>query len=189
LSLRADNADQRLTPTGLAVGLVGPVRRAAFEAKMERLESARADLSARTLTPSEARRHDIAVSQDGQRRSAFDLLGIPDVDFDRIIAVWPELAAISPETREQLTRDAMYARYTDRQASDAEALRRDEALQIPQGFDYAGLSGLSGELKAKLQRFRPASIAQAGRIEGMTPAALVLILAILKRDERKRAAG
>ncbi|MFM2356427.1 MAG: hypothetical protein RLZZ528_2163 [Pseudomonadota bacterium] len=186
LSLRADNADQRLTPVGLDLGIVGEARRRAFGEKTERLAAARSALAARSLTPTEAARQGITVSQDGQRRSAIDLLGFPDVDFDRLVAVWPDLAGIPLPVREQVARDAMYARYADRQANDAEALRRDEALLIPVDFDYSELSGLSNELKAKLQRLRPASIAQAGRIEGMTPAALVLILAILKRNERRR---
>lgn len=189
LSLRADNADQRLTGMGIALGCVGDARKAAFTAKMEALNGARATLEATSFTPQEARAAGIAVNQDGQRRSAYKLLSMPDVTFDILVGGAPELAAIAVEVRDQLARDALYANFIDRQRQDAEHLRRDEAVTIPESFDYAALDGLSAELKAKLLRKRPHTLAQAARIEGMTPAALTLILAIIRRDGRRRAAG
>jgi tRNA uridine 5-carboxymethylaminomethyl modification enzyme len=189
LSLRADNADQRLTPLGIAEGCVGDARRTAFERKIEALEAGRRQLEALTFTPQAAAARGIHVNQDGERRSAFRLLSMPDVTFDRLVATEPALAAIAPEIRGQLARDALYATFVDRQRADADLLRRDASQMIPPGFDYAALSGLSAELRIKLERVRPESIAHAARIEGMTPAALMLILAILRKSGRKRAAG
>jgi tRNA uridine 5-carboxymethylaminomethyl modification enzyme len=187
LSLRADNADQRLTPLGVDLGCVGEPRLRAFEAKMERLEAARDRLDSISWTAREIAGAGVNVSPDGPRRTAFDVLGLPDVTFDAVIALHPALADIDVETRQQLGRDALYAKYVDRQVRDVEAMRRDEAEAIPEEFDFAALSGLSNELKQKLQRSRPATLAQAGRVEGMTPAALTLILAKLRQRRRKSA--
>lgn len=189
LSLRADNADQRLTPLGLAIGCVGEQRREAFGRKMEALGSARAQLESQSYSPNQAAAAGIRIGQDGQRRSAFALLAFPDVGFDDLLRLDPSLASLDAEVREQIARDAMYATYIDRQAVEVEALRRDESHEIPVEFDYRALSGLSFELTAKLERARPATLAQAGRIDGMTPAALTLILAAIRRKQRARVSG
>lgn len=189
LSLRADNADQRLTPVGLAAGCVGDTRREAFERKMEALEAGRAALRSIDLSPTEARAHGLRVNQDGQRRDGLALLAFPDIGFADLCAVSPSLEAIPQPIRTQLERDATYAVYLERQKADAEALRRDEAHSIPADLEYAAISGLSKELQGKLERARPATLAQAGRIDGMTPAALTLILARIKQQQRQRSAG
>jgi len=189
LSLRADNADQRLTPLGLAIGCVGEQRREAFSRKMEALGSARAQLESQSYSPNQAAAAGIRIGQDGQRRSAFALLAFPDVGFDDLLRLDPSLASLDAGVREQIARDAMYATYIDRQAVEVEALRRDESHEIPVDFDYRALSGLSFELTAKLERARPATLAQAGRIDGMTPAALTLILAAIRRKQRARVSG
>ena len=189
LSLRADNADQRLTPLGLGVGCVGEQRREAFGRKMAALGAARARLESQTYSPNQAAAVGIRVGQDGHRRSAFALLAFPDVAFDDLLRLDPSLTDLDPEIREQISRDAMYATYIDRQANEVEALRRDEAHEVPPDFDYRMLSGLSFELTAKLERARPATLAQAGRIDGMTPAALTLILAAIRRKQKARVSG
>ncbi len=187
LSLRADNADQRLTPLGVTLGCVGTARHDAFRRKMAALSAARAQLEALSFTPRQLAAEGARVGVDGARRDGFEALSLPEASFDGLIRLAPELAAVAPETREQLARDALYAHYLVRQAADAEAIRRDEAQRIPPAFDYGALRGLSHELRTKLERARPASLAEAGRIEGMTPAALTLILARLKADERQSA--
>ena len=189
LSLRADNADQRLTGFGLELGCVGAERQVAFMEKMERLAQGRVALESTSFTPQQASSAGISVNQDGQRRTAYKLLSMPDVTFDDLVRAAPDLSAIDPDIRAQLARDALYSNFIDRQRQDAEKLRQDEAVRIPEWFDYGGLDGLSAELKGKLTRRRPENLAQAARIEGMTPAALTLILAIIRRDSRKRAAG
>ncbi len=185
LSLRADNADQRLTGLGIALGCVGERRANAFERKMDLLGRARTLLDGVSLSPQEAATHGIRVAHDGVRRNGLALLALPGVDFALLEAVSPELAMVDPETREQIARDALYARYAERQADEAAALVRDESHAIPADFDYAALSGLSKELCGKLSRVRPATLAQAGRIDGMPPAALALILANLRRRSRR----
>ncbi|WP_347311736.1 tRNA uridine-5-carboxymethylaminomethyl(34) synthesis enzyme MnmG [Defluviimonas sp. SAOS-178_SWC] len=189
LSLRADNADQRLTALGIDVGCVGAERRRAFDVKMEALDTGRAALDALSLTPREAVAYGINVGQDGQRRSGFRLLSFPGITFDDLEKAAPELSSIASDIKEQLARDATYATYIDRQTADVEAMRREEAHEIPDDFDYTALTGLSIELKGKLSHARPRTLAQAGRIDGMTPAALTLILASLRRSERQRSAG
>lgn len=187
LTLRADNADQRLTPKALDLGLCDEARRRAFGHKMERLDAGRATLSALTVTPPEARAHGLHLNQDGRRRSAMDLLGFPDVGFDELGTIWPELLDLDADIRAQLARDALYATYAERQERDIRALQRDEAHGIPDGFDYESIDGLSNELKGKLARIRPATLGQAGRIDGMTPAALTLLLSRLRRASRRSA--
>lgn len=184
LSLRADNADQRLTPMGVAMGCVPETRRIRFEAKMEALASGRQQLEALQISPRALLSHGVSLAPDGARRNGMEWLSVPDVTFDHLMAEAPELDDIAPEIRAQLARDALYLHYLDRQDRDAEALKRDEAHEIPADFDYGALSSLSRELKQKLMRARPGTIAQAARIEGITPAALVLILARLKQDAR-----
>ncbi len=189
LSLRADNADQRLTGLGIDLGCVGLQRRRVFDAKMEALTAGRAALESLSLTPREAAAYDINIGQDGQRRSGFRLLSFPGIAFADLERAAPELSAIPDGIKEQLARDATYATYIDRQTADVQAMRREEAHEIPDGFDYSGLAGLSNELKGKLGQARPRTLAQAGRIDGMTPAALTLILASLRRSERQRSSG
>jgi tRNA uridine 5-carboxymethylaminomethyl modification enzyme len=188
LSLRADNADQRLTPLGIALGCVSNKRREAFAAKMEKIEEAEQLLKRLTLTPSEAQRKGLPVNQDGVRRSAFDLLSYPNVTYEGLQSVWPELSDISGEIAEQVGIDALYAVYLERQMADIEALKRDEALEIPDGFDYEAIVSLSNEVKQKLTDVRPATLGQASRMDGITPVALTLILSHLKRKSRKGAA-
>ena len=188
LSLRADNADQRLTPFGLSLGCVSEARKVAFSDKMERLEAAKDLLTARSFTPREVEAIGIKVRQDGSRRTGFDLLAFPDIGFEDLIALDQNLAGTDRETREQISKDALYAKYLERQNRDIEALRRDEAHEIPVDFQYLGMDGLSNELAGKLQAARPRTLAQAGRIEGVTPAALTLVLAKLRQAERKRRA-
>lgn len=180
LTLRADNADQRLTPMAISLGIASGARRAKFENYMAAIEEGRAALTSRSLTPNEAGRFGLKLNQDGQRRSAYDLLAYPDQDFAGLTAIWPELEEVTGPVRTALEIEASYAVYLDRQAADIAEVRRDEGRVIPVDFDYAGLSGLSNELKSKLTAVRPATIAQASRIDGMTPAALSLLLVRLK---------
>ena len=177
LTLRADNADQRLTSIGLRAGCVGAERRAAFEAKMRRLEQSRALMRDFKLTPNEAQKQGLTVKLDGVRRSAMDLLSLPGVSMSRLAAIWPEIAGLPPDVEEQLEIDSQYAGYLDRQDADILAFRRDESLTLPTGLDYATVGGLSNEAIAKLGRIRPVTLGQAARIDGVTPAALTLILA------------
>jgi tRNA uridine 5-carboxymethylaminomethyl modification enzyme len=188
LRLRADNADQRLTRLGLEVGCVGSARQAAFEAKSAALSAATVLLRSLSLTPSEAGRHGLEVNRDGRRRTAFELLALPGVDLARLSAVWPEIGALTPAIAEQVAVDARYAAYVERQELDVAALRRDEALAIPAGFDFGGLPGLSTEVRQKLDKHRPGTIAQAARIDGITPAALLLLLAQLKATPARKTA-
>ncbi|WJS03030.1 tRNA uridine-5-carboxymethylaminomethyl(34) synthesis enzyme MnmG [Roseibium aggregatum] len=188
LSLRADNADQRLTPLGIGIGCVSSTRREAFEDKMARIAIVRELLTRLTVTPSEAQKKGLPVNQDGIRRSAFDLLSYPNVTFEGLTDIWPELKDIDPAIAEQVATDALYAVYLDRQMADIEALKRDEALSIPDGFDYEAIIGLSNEVRQKLIDIRPATLGQASRMDGMTPAALTLILSHLKRQSQKGAA-
>ena len=187
LTLRADNADRRLTPKGEALGLVGPARAAAHARKAEAVEAAEAALRARAMTPSDLEARGIAVSQDGVRRSAFDLIGAGAVDLDWVAATWPELARMPRAALEQAGVEARYARYAARQAADVAALRAEEARALPAELDFDAVSGLSAELREKLSRARPETLGQAGRIEGMTPAALTLLMIHAKRAERRRA--
>ena len=183
LTLRADNADRRLTPKGLAAGCVGAERAAAFAAHERALADAEARLARLTLTPNEAARHGLALNEDGRRRSAFELLGRPEIDLARLAAIWPELAALPPRVAETLTVEARYAGYLDRQQVDIRAFRADESLHLPADLDFATLSGLSNEMRARLTEARPASLGAAARLPGMTPAALTL----LYRHARKAA--
>lgn len=177
LTLRADNADQRLTPIGERFGLIGSRRSRVFAAKMGELERARALVATLKLTPNQAGRFGIALRQDGVRRSAADLLTLPGMALDRLKPIWPELSQFSASVVEQLEIDAQYAGYLGRQLADIEAFRRDENLAIPADLDYAEVCGLSTEARQKLERIRPTTIGQAGRIDGVTPAALTLVLA------------
>jgi len=181
LSLRADNADQRLTKLGQKLGCIGPERRHAFALKEAELSRARALLTSLSLTPNGAAGHGMRINQDGVRRTAFELLALPEVSIEGLRAIWPELGMIAPTIASQIEIDAKYAVYLDRQAKDIEAFRRDEALAIPSAIDYAQLPGLSNEIRARLEAVRPLTMGQASRIEGMTPAALTLLASRLRR--------
>ena len=185
LSLRADNADQRLTPLGVGLGCVGKVRQAEFAKKMDALETGKARLEQVRVSASEAADAGIRISPIGAARTGPELLAFADVGFEDLQALRPELSDIRVDIQEQLKRDALYAQYVARQARDVENLRRDEAHAIPADFDYGVLSGLSNELRQKLTAVRPETLGQAGRVEGMTPAALTLILSRLRTDERR----
>jgi tRNA uridine 5-carboxymethylaminomethyl modification enzyme len=188
LSLRADNADRRLTPLGLSLGIISAERRAVFEASETALSEARARLEAATVTPTEAARHGLSLNQDGRRRSAWQLLSQPEIGLDRLTQIWPELGVIEGTTRERIEIEAGYDVYLERQRRDQERLRRDENRLIPETLDFAALAGLSNELRQKLSDRRPASIAEAERIDGMTPAALAIILVAIRRRELSNAA-
>src|SRR5688572_18995494 len=186
LRLRADNADQRLTPRGLEVGCVGPERRTAYAARCRALEEGRRLLAGVSLTPNEAARHGLALNMDGRRRTGMELLTRSDVSFARLQAIWPQLGAIPARIAAQLEVDARYSTYVERQQADVEAFRKDESVRIPADLDYAAIPGLSAEVRQRLDRLRPTSLAQAARLEGVTPAATMLLLAHLRR--RKGAA-
>ncbi|MDQ2090306.1 tRNA uridine-5-carboxymethylaminomethyl(34) synthesis enzyme MnmG [Marimonas arenosa] len=188
LSLRADNADQRLTPLAIALGCAGEERKKAFEAKAEALTQGRALLEEQSWTPTELNAKGFAMSHDGARRNGMQLLAFPDVGFDMLIGLDGALAAVDPDIRAQLEKDALYANYIERQKRDVEALKRDEGHVIPVDFKYDGIDGLSNELKSKLSHARPANLAQAGRVDGMTPAALALLLAKLRQAQRGKSA-
>ncbi|GAA0552567.1 tRNA uridine 5-carboxymethylaminomethyl modification enzyme [Rhizomicrobium palustre] len=177
LTLRADNADQRLTPTFEAAGCAGSQRSEAFAAKMESLKEAREVMSGLSMTPNQAQKHGISVRLDGTRRTASELLSLPGVEFGTLTAIWPELSRFEGQIVEQLEVDAQYAGYLDRQEADIQAFRRDEALILPPELDYGAVNGLSTEVRQKLSTIRPATIGQAARIDGITPAALTLVLA------------
>lgn len=189
LSLRADNADRRLTSLGVDLGLVGIERRRAFEAKALAIETAEALARSLMLSPSEAARAGIVVNKDGVRRSAFDLLSHPDMTIDRLAEVWPELGGLPAVVAEQVEIDAKYAVYLQRQEADIHQLNRDEDVTFPEGFEFSTLPGLSNEVRQKLTAVRPGTLAQAGRIDGMTPAALTLLLAHLKKWSGANAAS
>ena len=188
LSLRADNADRRLTPMGLGLGIVDAQRQAVFEASEAALGDARRRLESSQITPSEAARQGLALNQDGRRRSAWQLLSQKDITLDRLALLFPELSAIRGAVRERVEIEAAYDVYLDRQRREQEKLRRDESRAIPIDLDVARLGGLSNELRQKLTARRPSSIAEAEAIDGMTPAALALILVAIRRHETARAA-
>ncbi|WP_299846593.1 tRNA uridine-5-carboxymethylaminomethyl(34) synthesis enzyme MnmG [uncultured Roseovarius sp.] len=188
LSLRADNADQRLTPKGIALGCVAEARKKCFEYKIERLSAGRAQLEENSFTPKQLAEIGLKVNQDGSRRTAFQLLAFPDIDFMALYKLDDSFSQIDAETRSQLEKDALYANYIDRQNRDVEMMKRDEAQVIPVDFDYSSIQGLSNELKSKLTIARPANLAQAGRIDGMTPAALTLVMARLRQERRGKSA-
>jgi len=188
LILRADNADQRLTARGLALGCVSPQRRRAFERKLDRLSRARAHAASLSLTPLEGRAHGLSIIRDGVRRTALELLAYPDVDLGRLAGIWPELSDLDAETAEQLQNDACYAGYVDRQRQTIEQMRREESRALPRELNYHSLSGLSAELREKLATIQPETMGQASRVDGMTPTALALILAACRRfGDRRRA--
>jgi len=190
LSLRADNADQRLTPLADELGILSQERREKFTARQDALSAAREKTKELTITPNQASRYALHLNQDGVRRSAYDLLSYPDIDLEKLKAIWPELNDIDSATREALEIEAQYSVYMDRQQSDIAVMEREERLFIPATLDFDGISGLSNELKAKLKQRKPETIAEAQRVEGITPAALALLIThIKKHGARERAAA
>ncbi len=189
LTVRADNADRRLTPLGLSAGCVSEARRVAFAAKLEALESGRDALSDVLIGPKALNDAGIAVSRDGGKRSAYDVLSLPGVELDVVAKAFPAYQNLRMDVLAQLQIDSTYNQYSDRQAKEVADLRRQETQRIPQGFDYSRISGLSNELKQKLARAQPDTILQASRIEGVTPAALLLVLAHLRKPQSERLAG
>lgn len=190
LALRADNADQRLTDRGIAIGCVGDERRTRFRSKLAALDEARAFAKSVSLSPSEAAKHGLLLKKDGHRRTAFELLSYPDISLETLRPVWPQLGALAAPIAEQLETDAKYDVYLSRQNADVAAYRRDESFVLPNDIDYAVVIGLSNEARAKLSAARPHTIGQAGRLDGMTPAALTLLAAHVrkKRNMGRRSA-
>ena len=189
LALRADNADQRLTGKGIALGCVGAQRREMFEAKAIALAEARDYARSVNVSPTDAERHGLALKKDGHRRTAFELLSYPDIGITDVSRIWPRFAALARPVAEQLEIDAKYDVYLSRQAADVESYRRDEGLLLPEGLDYSAIVGLSNEARHKLSIHRPRSIGHAARLEGMTPAALTLLVAHLRRGGASRVAS
>ncbi|MEK9969768.1 MAG: FAD-dependent oxidoreductase, partial [Ferrovibrio sp.] len=184
LSLRADNADQRLTPLGLQLGCIGVSRETSWTAKAAALDAARALVQALKMTPPELQKRGFPVNQDGQARSAAMLLGYPDMSVAKLSALWPELAGLAPEIVEQVEIDGLYAGYMERQEADIVAFRKDEGLALPEALDYDAVGGLSNEVRAKLKQHRPGTLGQAARISGVTPAALSALLGYVKKVKR-----
>ncbi|MEY8097553.1 tRNA uridine-5-carboxymethylaminomethyl(34) synthesis enzyme MnmG [Falsihalocynthiibacter sp. S25ZX9] len=187
LSLRADNADQRLTPVGIELGCVGNARRSVFEGKIERLKSATNRLEKMSVTSRAIAELGVNINKDGVRRSGSEMLSIAGVNFEHLVFLQPDLIDIDDEIQIQVARDALYSVYISRQQKDVEAVKRDENLRIPENIDFASLAGLSNEIRAKLIEIRPQSIGHASRIRGMTPAALTLVLARARQLDRKKA--
>ena len=188
LTLRSDNADQRLTQIAIDRGFADEVRIAAFADKMSALQNAREQARSLQLSPPEANRHGLVVNQDGKRRDVFDLLAYPDIHWEKLVSIWPQLGEFDRTIREQVEIDALYAGYLDRQQADITAFRRDEAVKIPEAFDYDLVGGLSNEAKEKLKAIRPSTLGQAARVEGVTPGALTAVLAHLKRQQKAASA-
>ncbi len=189
LTLRADNADQRLTGKGIAIGCVGAERQQQFERKMVALEAARVTAKSLSITPNEAAAFGLQLKHDGQRRTAFDLLSYPTLEMSDIARIWPPLADLPGKIADQLEIDAKYSVYLDRQTADIESYRKDESFVLPDGLDYAALPGLSHEIRQKLVAHKPRTIGQAGRIDGITPAALTLLVAHVRRGNKGRPAA
>ncbi|MGY3441589.1 MULTISPECIES: tRNA uridine-5-carboxymethylaminomethyl(34) synthesis enzyme MnmG [unclassified Bradyrhizobium] len=187
LTLRADNADQRLTDKGIALGGVGSARAERHRIKMAALDAAKTMAKSLAITPNEAAKHGLALNRDGHRRSAFELLAYPEIEWSMVQAIWPELSAIDPAIAVHLEIDAKYDVYLKRQTADVDAFRRDEGLVLTD-VEYADVPGLSNEARAKLQKAQPRTVGQAGRIDGMTPAALGILAAYLRREARRKSA-
>jgi tRNA uridine 5-carboxymethylaminomethyl modification enzyme len=181
LSLRADNADQRLTPMGIGLGCVSSERRRVFDKKMSALSDARNLLKLRDATPNDLEKIGVSINKDGTRRNGLELLALKDVNVQTLSVLWPDLPLFDSAVAQQVQNDAMYANYIKRQESDISAIRRDENLKIPVNFVFGGMPGLSTELQKKLEMIRPETLGQAGRIDGMTPPALTLLLARIRQ--------
>lgn len=188
LRLRADNADQRLTPRGLGVGCIAAARRRVWEDKATALGAGRAMINALQATPNELEKHGLSVNKDGVRRSAFTLLGYPEIGWTGLCRVWPELDALPPEVVEQIQCDALYAGYMGRHDADIAAFRKDEALVLPANLDYRQIGSLSNEIRQKLEQARPATLGAASRIPGVTPSAVVALLRHVRRREEQKVA-
>jgi tRNA uridine 5-carboxymethylaminomethyl modification enzyme len=186
LTLRADNADQRLTGKGIAIGCVGAERRRAYAEKTAALAEATALAQSVSLTPTAAAKHGLTLNRDGQRRTAFELLSFPTIGIADLVRIWPRLGMFHVKHLAQLEIDAKYSVYLTRQAADIAAFRRDEGLELPEGLDFATIKGLSNEVRQKLASVRPSTIGQAARIDGMTPAALTLLMVHLHRTRGTR---
>ncbi|MGB6638975.1 MAG: tRNA uridine-5-carboxymethylaminomethyl(34) synthesis enzyme MnmG [Bradyrhizobium sp.] len=186
LTLRADNADQRLTDKGIALGCVGQARSRHHRAKMAALNAAKARAQSLSLTPNEAARYGLTLNKDGQRRSAFELLAYPEIGWEQVRSIWPELSAVDPGIAVHLEIDAKYDVYLKRQMADVEAFRRDEGLVLTE-VDFGQVPGLSNEARGKLEAARPRTVGQAGRLDGVTPAALGILAAYLRREARRKA--
>jgi tRNA uridine 5-carboxymethylaminomethyl modification enzyme len=184
LHLRQDNADQRLTERGAAIGCVGPERLAAFRTKKAEIDAARSLLQGLTATPTELRGQGLNINLDGVRRSALELLGYPEIGLDRLAAIWPEIGGLPAVAREQMEIEGQYAGYLKRQEADIRAFRRDEDLRLPADLDYTAIPSLSAEVRQKLRQAQPATLGAAGRISGVTPAALAILLKYVKRREK-----
>jgi tRNA uridine 5-carboxymethylaminomethyl modification enzyme len=187
LTLRADNADQRLTDKGITLGCVGPARSARHRVKMAALNAAKTRTQSLSLTPNQAARYGLALNRDGQRRSAFELLAYPEIGWEQVRSIWPELSAVDPAIAVHLEIDAKYDVYLKRQVADVQAFRRDEGLALT-GIDFDVISGLSNEARAKLKAAQPRTVGQAGRLDGVTPAALGILAAHLRREARRKIA-
>lgn len=181
LSLRADNADLRLTPKAIACGLVRAERKHIFEAKQNAMSVSRESLLSKTATPNELAKNNITINQDGVRRSAMELIRYDQIGFEGVIRQWPELSSIESSLRDQILIEATYASYLDRQQMDMEQLRREEAMNIPESIDLDHLPSLSNEVKAKLRDHKPSTIGHALSIPGMTPAAIISLMAYIRK--------
>jgi tRNA uridine 5-carboxymethylaminomethyl modification enzyme len=184
LSLRADNADERLTPLAMQLGIASRERVRRYEGRREALESARSLAKSLSITPSEAKKRGLELNQDGVRRSAYDLLATKDLTLTSLSGLWPELGSIDSKTAEHLETEAKYAVYLDRQSADAAQIRREEQRTIPNDLDFSTVPGLSNEIKQKLRLRKPRSLAEAQRIDGMTPAAIAIIVSHIRHAER-----
>ncbi|MCG8490513.1 MAG: tRNA uridine-5-carboxymethylaminomethyl(34) synthesis enzyme MnmG [Sneathiellales bacterium] len=189
LILRADNADSRLTELGLEIGCISTEREKAFREKMKAISNASELFSSLSMTPNEARKEGLNVNQDGVRRTATDLLAYPDISLDEIHRIWPETRSFDANILEQIAINAQYAGYLDRQKADIAEFRKDESLLLPENLDYSQIGGMSAEVQQKLSEVRPATLGQAARISGVTPAALTALLSYVKRGDHRRQAG
>jgi tRNA uridine 5-carboxymethylaminomethyl modification enzyme len=188
LTLRADNADERLTPRAIEHGIAGRLRAERFRERQSVLETARALAGGLGLTSSAAAKLGFKVNQDGQWRSALELIAMPEVGLERVRSIWPELGALPGFAIAALEADAVYAGYSQRQEADIVVLRKEEQLTLPDGLDYAAIPSLSTEMQSKLARVRPATLGQAARIDGMTPAALAVLLGHVRRRTGRKSA-
>jgi tRNA uridine 5-carboxymethylaminomethyl modification enzyme len=188
LSLRADNADLRLTDKGITVGCISSERQKSFNEKKMQIDVSRETLKSKTLTPTEAKHHGLIINQDGIRRSAYELLNYADIGFEKLEQIWPELQSISADVIEQLETEVLYSGYLERQELDILAFKKEEEMPIPESIDYDVLPSLSTEIKTKLKRIQPATIGAASRIQGVTPASIIALMAHIKRYDLKRSA-
>jgi tRNA uridine 5-carboxymethylaminomethyl modification enzyme len=188
LILRADNADQRLTPLGIKVGCIGEERAAVWAEKEESLRVSRETIHSLSATPNELQKFDLHINQDGVRRTAFDLLRYPNIEWADVVKIWPQLSAVDSCTARQIEIDALYAAYMERHQADIDAFKKDEALRLPEALDYDKVGSLSNEVRQKLKMAQPETLGAASRIPGVTPAAVVALLRFVKRKGHRDAA-